>query len=257
MVVRHWNVAVLVSWFALLASQAEAAQMQARNEPPAVAAPTQPIAVKPLDIPSIGSDAQNIQAIVSRDGEAMVKEEPRDMRVVLRKTPPPQAQQIVQAANTIPPLPMMPEPIVEKPATLVPPVQVEVGSQPAPAKEIKQSAMEVKPVESAANIFTSIRVAAIRWYEVMVLVLLSSIALFTGMLYRAFTTQNILLARTIRAVEDTSRAAQRSVYSAEMRAEDPSLDLRTDARAVKTRRTEVARPARNQVEKIQASLDLL
>jgi hypothetical protein len=221
----------------LMTSTAYALEMQARKEPKAVAAPTQPIVTRSLEAPALDKDEQHIQAIVNREPEEIALPA-AEVRLITNKTAPIQA----------------PTPQME-----LAPVAAKLATAVVAAPKVQPLANDVTviaPIENestAHTLWMQARVFAIRWFEFLVVALLVVSTLSTLLLYRAFCKQNLLLARSLRLVEDTVRTAQRMSQQTppaplvvEARHE-PRVDTRTEGRVVKMKR-----PADN-----QPTLDLL
>ena len=171
----------------MMVTPAIAAEVQARSEPQAVAAPTQQVITKPLPAPAFESDIKNIQEIINREETPPVKDPAKDLKPVVIPHPP----------APVPAMAVKPPPS----ATAPPPLKAE------PVEE-----------QSCVNdLLTEVRIFAIRWHEVLDLVFLAAITWFVYLLYREQRSQNRYLARSVQATEDAARAAQKSLNPTEIR----------------------------------------
>ena len=180
---------MLMGMFIAASSQANAAQMQSRNEPPAIAAPTQPVVIRPLDAPAFESDTKHIQAIVGKEVESNIKADTKLAKPVTADSAPEKISVEKSLEKTV----------------------VKVNAD----KPVSLSQVEQQEASTEVGMLTAIRIFAIRWHEVINIALLAVIALFAGQLCRAFQLQNRNFARSVQAAEDAARAAYKNSQAIE------------------------------------------
>ena len=219
--------------------------MQARKEPPAVPAPTQPVSARTLEVLAAQNDSRNVQAaVIDKNGKA----DSKDLEEIVNKNLNAQVASNNSGLEAIvdkglsEPAPVVPQTLAKPPAPTPvtapprpkPPAPVALAPAPSPvvapvtalstaavvathAAEAAEPKVEI-PEEEAKGfgaVLTKVRVFAIRWREVLDIIFVGSIMIFTGLLYRVSQNQNFILARSVKAAEESARAAQRSANIAE------------------------------------------
>ena len=185
---------------------AMAAEMRARQEPVAVAAPTQPVVAKSLEAPAYDSDTRHIQAIVNRDDDISNE------------------KSAVNSATSA----------ATKSATLTatPVASVVAVATPTASEHVPEQLPEKIPEKIEAptsGLTTEIRVFAIRWHEVFDMLFSAALVAVAILLYRHSRIQTKMLMASVRAAEDAARAAQAALRIAQDNATRVRYDDRGQA----------------------------